>query len=204
MALSPLCSGSCALSEAEVHWRDFFTSLKERGVGIPDFIVSDAHTGLRAALKAIFNANSRAHAEEGLRAFVERWQKEQPKLAAWAEENLPEGFAVFSLPLDHRRKMRTSNSCENLNNQIKRRTRVVGVFPSEDSLERLVTGVLIEISEGWETDRAYLKIEKTKPQKANKLTKKSTFRSSLDPFYRKKFARPSSIWILSWAEEYEI
>jgi len=192
---------------------------RKRGVGIPDFIVSDAHTGLRAALKAafsaspwqrcqfhlqqnsrrisnsrsppwqrcqfhlqqnaqdyitkqdlkspiaseikaIFNANSRAHAEEGLRAFVERWQKEQPKLAAWAEENLPEGFAVFSLPLDHRRKMRTSNSCENLNNQIKRRTRVVGVFPSEDSLERLVTGVLIEISEGWETGRAYLKIEK--------------------------------------------
>jgi putative transposase len=188
---------SCALSEAEVHWRDFFTSLKERGVGIPDFIVSDAHTGLRAALKAafsaspwqrcqfhlqqnaqdyitkhdlkspiaseikaIFNANSRAHAEEGLRSFVARWQDDQPKLAAWAEENLPEGFAVFALPIDHRRKMRTSNSCENLNNQIKRRTRVVGVFPSEDSLERLVTGVLIEISEGWEIGRTYLKSEK--------------------------------------------
>jgi len=188
---------SCALSEAEVHWRDFFTSLKERGVGIPDFIVSDAHTGLRAALKAafsaspwqrcqfhlqqnaqdyitkqdlkspiaseikaIFNANSRAHAEEGLRAFVARWQDDQPKLAAWAEDNLPEGFTVFALPIDHRRKMRTSNSCENLNNQIKRRTRVVGVFPSEDSLERLVTGVLTEISESWETGRAYLKIEK--------------------------------------------
>ena len=57
-------------------------------------------------------------------------------------------------------EMRTSNSCENLNNQIKRRTRVVGVFPSEDSLERLVTGVLTEISESWETGRAYLKIEK--------------------------------------------
>ena len=56
--------------------------------------------------------------------------------------------------------MRTSNSCENLNNQIKRRTRVVGVFPNEDSLERLVTGVLIEISEGWEIGRTYLKSEK--------------------------------------------
>lgn len=187
---------SCALSEAEVHWREFFTSLKERGVGIPDFIVSDAHTGLRAALKAafnaspwqrcqfhlqqnaqdyitkqslkspiaaeikaIFNADSRAHAQERLRAFVERWQGDQPKLATWAEENLPEGFTVFDLPEAHRRKMRTSNSCENLNSQIKRRTRVVGIFPNEESLKRLVTGVLIEISENWESGRIYLKNE---------------------------------------------
>jgi len=49
---------SCALSEAEVHWRDFLNSLKERGIGIPDYIVSDAHTGLRAALKATFNAST--------------------------------------------------------------------------------------------------------------------------------------------------
>lgn len=185
---------SCALSEAEVHWREFFTSLKQRGVGIPDYIVSDAHAGLRAALKAafnaspwqrcqfhlqqnaqdyitkqslkspiaseiksIFNADSRSHAEDRLRAFVERWQDDQPKLANWAEENLPEGFAVFDLPEPHRRKMRTSNSCENLNSQIKRRTRVVGIFPSEESLERLVTGVLIEISETWESGKTYLK-----------------------------------------------
>jgi putative transposase len=187
---------SCALSEAEVHWREFLTSLKERGVGIPDFIVSDAHPGLRAALKAafsaspwqrcqfhlqqnaqdhitkqslksliaaeiktIFNADSREHAQDRLRAFVKRWESEQPKVAAWAEENLPEGFAAFDLPPAHQKKMRTSNSCENLNSQIKRRTRVVGVFPSEDSLERLVTGVLIEISETWEIGKIYLKNE---------------------------------------------
>lgn len=185
---------SCALSEAEVHWREFFTSLKERGVGIPDCISSDAHTGLRAALKAafsaspwqrcqfhlqqnaqdyitkqslkspiateiktIFNADSKDHAAERLRAFVARWQDDQPKLATWAEENLPEGFTAFDLPESHRRKMRTSNSCENLNSQIKRRSRVVGIFPSEESLERLVTGVLIEISENWESGRIYLK-----------------------------------------------
>lgn len=185
-----------ALSEAEVHWRAFLNSLKDRGVGIPDFIVSDAHSGLRAALKAafsgtpwqrcqfhlqqnaqdyitkqslksliaaeiktIFNADSLVHANERLRAFTERWKTDQPKLAEWAEENLPEGFAAFSLPEAHRRKMRTCNGSENLNSQIKRRTRVVGVLPNEDSLERLVTGVLIEISENWETGRAYLKNE---------------------------------------------
>jgi putative transposase len=48
---------SCALSEAEVHWREFLVSLKERGIGIPDLIVSDAHTGLKAALRAACNAS---------------------------------------------------------------------------------------------------------------------------------------------------
>jgi len=186
---------SCALSEAEVHWREFASGLRERGIGIPDLVTSDAHTGLRAALKAcfaatpwqrcqfhlqqnaqqyvtkqelkskvaadiatIFNADDRPHAEIRLASFVENYSETQPKLAAWAETNLPEGFAVFGLPEAHRKKTRTSNACETLNSQIKRRTRVVGLFPNEASLLRLVTAVLIEISETWETGKAYLKI----------------------------------------------
>jgi transposase-like protein len=82
----------------------------------------------------------------------------QSKLADWAETNIPEGFAVFSIPEEHRTKTRTSNTCETLNSQIKRRTRVVGLFPNEASLLRLVTDVLIEISETWETRKAYLKL----------------------------------------------
>ena len=188
---------SCALSEAEIHWRDFLTSLKKRGIGIPDYIVSDAHAGLRAALRAscnaslwqrcqfhlqqnaghlitkqelkapiaaqigaIFRAESRLQAEEKLRVFVEAWREKQPKLAHWAEENLPEGFTVFELPEHHRKRLRTSNACETLNSQIKRRTRVVGLFPSEESLLRLVTSVLVEISEAWEIGKAYLTTEK--------------------------------------------
>lgn len=184
---------NCALSEAEVHWREFLTELKERGIGIPDLITSDAHSGLKAALKAtlnatpwqrcqfhlqknaqeyvtkqhlksevasdikvIFNAGDRAHADEYLKDFVKTYGESQPKLATWAEENLPEGFAVFDLPEAHRKRLRTSNACENVNGQIKKRTRVVGLFPSEESLLRLVTGILIEISETWETGKTYL------------------------------------------------
>ena len=186
---------SCALSEAEVHWREFLTGLKERGMGIPDLITSDAHSGLKAALKTsfnaspwqrcqfhlqqnaqdyitkqelksvvaseirtIFNADNRIHAEQRIKDFVKKYQESQPKLASWAEENLPEGFNVFALPEAHRRRLRTSNSCENVNGQIKKRTKVVGLFPSEESLLRLVTGILIEISETWETTKAYLKL----------------------------------------------
>jgi transposase-like protein len=54
-----------------------------------------------------------------------------------------------------RKRLRTSNACENINGQIKKRTRVVGRFPSEESLLRLVSGVHIEISEAWETDKIY-------------------------------------------------
>lgn len=79
-------------------------------------------------------------------------------LSVFAEENLPEGFAVFAFPEAHRKRLRTSNACENVNGQIKKRTRVVGLFPSEESLLRLVTGVLIEISETWETGKAYLSL----------------------------------------------
>lgn len=191
---------SCALSEAEVHWRGFLASLKERGIGIPDSVTSDAHEGLRAALRAtlnsspwqrcqfhlqqnaqayvptkelklkvaadirrIFNADDRAHAEAKLADFVKAYAKSAPRLAAWAEQNIPEGLAVFSFPEATRKRLRTSNMCETLNSQIKRRTRVVGLFPNEASLLRLVTGVLMEISEEWETGKVYLQPETKTP-----------------------------------------
>lgn len=190
-----ILGASCALSEAEVHWREFANNLRERGIGIPTLVTSDAHTGLRAALKAcfaatpwqrcqfhlqqnaqqyitkqdlkskvatditaIFNADNLAHAQARLESFVAKYSETQPKLAEWAETNLAEGFTVFNLPEAHRVRTRTSNACETLNNQIKRRTRVVGLFPNEASLLRLVTGVLIEISEVWETGKAYIKL----------------------------------------------
>ena len=87
---------------------------------------------------------------------MKTYGESQPRLAVWAEENLPEGFAVFAFPEAHRRRLRTSNACENVSGQIKKRTRVVGLFPSKASLLRLVTGVLIEISEIWETGKTYL------------------------------------------------
>jgi putative transposase len=65
-------------------------------------------------------------------------------------------MTVFSLPASHRRRLRTSNMLERLNEEIKRRTRVVGLFPNEASALRLVSAVLMEISEDWETGRKYL------------------------------------------------
>ena len=58
------------------------------------------------------------------------------------EENLPQGFTVFALPAAHQRRMRTSNALERVNQELKRRTRVAGLFPNEASLLRLITALL--------------------------------------------------------------
>jgi len=72
------------------------------------------------------------------------------------EENVPDGFAVYALPAPHRRRLRSTNLIEWLNKEILRRTRVATLFPNEASLLRLVSAVLIEITEEWETGRRYL------------------------------------------------
>ena len=84
-----------------------------------------------------------------------------PKLAAWLEDNVPEGLAVFALPEHHRRRMRTSNPMERaVQQELKRRTVKVRVFPGEDALQRLVSAILVEIDEKWASDtKAYIKWE---------------------------------------------
>ena len=109
-----------------------------------------------ASLRAVFDAPDRAEAERQLEIAVKKYRTGAPKLAEWLEQNVPEGLAVFALPAGHRRRLRTSNMLERLNEEIKRRTRVAGLFPSESSALRLVSAVLMEISEEWETNRKYL------------------------------------------------
>jgi len=69
--------------------------------------------------------------------------------------HLAEGFSVFDFPLEHRRSIRTTNSFERVNKEIKRRTRVVGVFTNETSCLRLVTALLMETSEEWQIGKRY-------------------------------------------------
>jgi putative transposase len=108
-----------------------------------------------ADIRAIFNASDRKAAEEGLQAAIQKYATSAPRLSAWMEENLAEGFTVFDFPLVHRRSIRTTNSLERVNKEIKRRTRVVGVFPNDASCLRLVTALLMETSEEWQIGKRY-------------------------------------------------
>jgi transposase-like protein len=110
---------------------------------------------------SFWNAGSLAKAETALAELVTSWRDTAPKLAAWLEEAVPEGLAVFSLPEHHRRRLRTSNPMERaVQQELKRRTVKVRVFPNEASLERLASAVLVEIDDRWAADaKAYIKWE---------------------------------------------
>lgn len=111
-------------------------------------------------IRSIFSAPDREEAERLLAKTVEKHKEKAGRLAVWMEENLPDGFSVFALPAPHRRRLRTTNMVERQNREIKRRTRVSGLFPNEASLLRLVSAILMEVSEEWESaDKAYLKLE---------------------------------------------
>ena len=108
-----------------------------------------------ADIRSMFNAPDRKTAEEFLQAAIQKYAVSAPRLSAWLEENLSEGFTVFDFPLEHRRSIRTTNSLERINKEIRRRTRVVGVFPNEASCLRLVSALLMEISEEWQIGKRY-------------------------------------------------
>jgi len=184
---------SVAISEREVHWREFLESLVKRGLCGVRLITSDDHSGLKAARKAvcggipwqrcqfhlqqnaasyvpkiemksevasdirsIFNARDRSEAEALLKKTVEKYRQTASRLSSWMEENIPEGLTAFSFPESHRRLIRTTNGLERVNKEVKRRTRVVGLFPNEESCLRLVSAVLMEISDDWQTGKTYL------------------------------------------------
>lgn len=109
-----------------------------------------------ADIRSIFNAPTRAEAERLLQQTVEKYQSSASRLAAWLEEAIPQGLTVFSFPDAHRRRLRTTNMLERINQELRRRTRVVGIFPNPASCLRLVSALLMELDEEWLAGRTYL------------------------------------------------
>jgi len=109
-------------------------------------------------IRDIFNSPTRSDAEAMLKRKVEAWSKRNPRLSEWMGNHLVEGFTVFDFPRNLQRRLRTVNAVENLNKQIRRRTRVVGIFPNKESALRLITAVLQEIHEEWITGKQYLNL----------------------------------------------
>ena len=103
-----------------------------------------------AELREVLHAQSRPLAEALLKAMVAKYAQSAPELSAWLELNAPESLTIFCLPKEHRKRLRTSNAAERVNQELKRRTRVVRIFPNPASLLRLVSARLSEIAEDWE------------------------------------------------------
>ncbi len=107
-------------------------------------------------IRGVFNAPDVGEAERLLKLAIDKYRDSAPKLAEWMERSVPEGLTVFTRPSTHRRRLRTSNMLERLNQEILRRTRVATLFPNEASLLRLVSAVLAEVDEEWQTGKTYL------------------------------------------------
>jgi putative transposase len=116
----------------------------------------DLKSDVVADVQGVLEAPDLPAAEERLARVVRKYERTAPKLAAWLEANVPESLTVLRLPPAHRKRLRTTNMLERLNRELKRRTRVATLFPNTDSLLRLVTAVLIEVSDEWETGKRYV------------------------------------------------
>jgi transposase-like protein len=119
----------------------------------------DQRAAVAEAIRSVFNSPDRPAAERRLKEVVALYATTAPKLSTWMEANLPQGFAIFALPSAHQLRLRTSNGLERVNRELKRRTRVAGLFPNEASLLRLVSALLNEITDEWQTVRVYLNME---------------------------------------------
>jgi len=119
----------------------------------------DVRKEVAADIRKIFNAPDQAVAEMYLKQAVEKYAETASDLANWMETNLLEGLTVFSFPEEHRTRLRTTNHLERLNQEIKRRTRVVRIFPNPESCLRLISAILMETSENWQTGHVYLRLD---------------------------------------------
>jgi putative transposase len=116
---------------------------------------------LGADLRAVFAATSREQALGIASSVAEKWrsEKDAAKVADHLEEHIEECLSCLAFPESHRRRIRTTNGLERFNQELKRRTRVVRIFPNRRSCLRLVTALAVEQSEEWLTGRRYLDIE---------------------------------------------
>ena len=110
-------------------------------------------------IRTIFNAPNRATAEAYLAKTVKKYEQSASRLADWMEKNISQGLTVFDFPAAHRRRIRTTNGLERVNREIRRRTRVVSIFPNEASCLRLISAILMETDEAWQTGKRYLSFE---------------------------------------------
>ena len=120
-------------------------------------------------LRWLYDRRTLSEAQADLSAWLSRWQAKYPKLCDWAEEHIEETFPFFRLPLVHHKHMRSTNLLERFNEEIRRRTYVVRIFPNEMSCLRLVRALAAEQHEEWQEGSRYLNMQLLAEQKKEAL-----------------------------------
>lgn len=107
-------------------------------------------------LRDVFAAPNHEEAQRRAEQMIEQWSRRVPAFAEWLEDTIEQPLTVFQLPKGHRLRLRTTNNLEKYHQEVKRRTRVVRIFPNRRSCLRLVTALAMEKSEEWLTGSRYL------------------------------------------------
>jgi putative transposase len=111
---------------------------------------------MKQALNDMYNAPDIEKARMRKAQITEQFEKSAPKAVSLLDESFDDVTAIFNLPERYRKRLRTSNSIERLNEELRRRERVIRIFPNEDSLIRLMGAILIEQHEKWVSGKKYL------------------------------------------------
>jgi putative transposase len=184
-------------SEAEPFWTDFLRSLTRRGLRGVKLVISDAHLGLKAAIAKVFKAtwqrcrvhfvrNALAYAGKGQRQMVfaqesaeaaraqwdivtDQLRAKFPKLATMLGDAKFDVLAFMDFPKAHRTQIASTNPLERVNAEIKRRTDVVGIFPNDPAIVRLIGALLLEQNDEWQLQRRYMQLEGLKVVSDNHL-----------------------------------
>jgi transposase-like protein len=181
-------------SEAETFWSTFLKGLLRRGLHGVKLVISDAHEGLKSAIRRTFSASwqrcrvhwmrnalsyvpkaqqsmaaaalrqafiqpDRASASHALRHVADQLRDKWPKLGTFIDDSETDVLAHMDFPAQHRTRIHSTNSLERLNKEVKRRADVVGIFPNEGSIIRLIGAVLLEANDEWQTQHRYMQTE---------------------------------------------
>ena len=101
--------------------------------------------------------------------WLGKWQAKYPRLCNWVEDNIEETLTYYRLPLPHHKHMKSTNMLERLNQELKRRTHVVRIFPNAESCLRLVRALAVEMHENWLEATRYLNMDHLKEHKKEAL-----------------------------------
>jgi putative transposase len=120
-------------------------------------------------LRWLYDRRKLTEARQDLAAWLAKWQGKYPGLTDWVEENIEETLTFYRLPASHHKHLKSTNMLERLNEEIKRRTHVVRIFPNAESCLRLVRALAVEVHEDWLEAHRYLNMEDLREHKKEQL-----------------------------------
>lgn len=138
-----------------------------------DYLPRKANDDCLVELRWLYDRHDLEQARQDLAAWLVKWQSKYPKMCSWVEANIEETFTFYRLPAEHHKHMKSTNMLERINEELKRRTLVVRIFPNAASCLRLVRALAVEIHEDWIEATRYLNMELLEEHKREQLRRRA-------------------------------